>query len=90
VLDPERCGTLSPTDHQDFLTFRLKPTTRKLSLNFSGRVRLRVDVDGTTVELAPDSAGVVPFVQGKPYLIEVTELAPSTGEVPWTVTVVEK
>jgi hypothetical protein len=91
VLNPARCGSLSKDDQKDFLTFRLKPTTRTLSITFTGRVRLRIDVPGKdTVELTPDSAGVVPFVMDQDYSIEVTRLTDSSGQVPWRVAVIEK
>jgi hypothetical protein len=90
VLDPARCGTLSRDDKRDFLTFQLKPTTKTLKLNFTGRIRLKVDVPGGgTVNLTPDNAGAVPFVMGAPYLIEVTALNDPGNEVPWRVEVVE-
>lgn len=90
-LRPARCGTLSKDDEKDFLTFRLKPDTKQLSINFTGRVRLRVDVDGEkTTELTPENAGVVPFVTDEDYVIEVTSLTDSSADVAWRVEVVEK
>lgn len=91
TLAPARCGTLSKRDQRDFLTFRLKPTTKTMSINFTGRIRLRVDVPGKdTVELTPDDAGIVPFVMGVDYTVEVRALTDSTGEIPWRVELVEK
>ncbi|MBX3208946.1 MAG: hypothetical protein KF764_28195 [Labilithrix sp.] len=91
VLRPARCGSVSGDDEKDFLTFRLKPDTKTMSINFTGRVRLRVDVKGRdTVELTPESAGIVPFVTGEDYMIEVTSLTDSDAEVKWRVEVVEK
>ncbi|MBX3218406.1 MAG: hypothetical protein KF850_40750, partial [Labilithrix sp.] len=88
---PARCGTLSKDDKKDYLTFRLKPDTKQLSINFTGRVRLRVDVDGEkTTELTPESAGAVPFVTDEDYIIEVTSLTDSSADVSWRVEVIEK
>jgi hypothetical protein len=88
VLDPARCGTLGRNDQKDFLTFQLKPTTKNMSLNFSGRIRMKVEVGGRTVELTPDDAGMVPFMMGEQYHIEVTSLTDSNNEE-WRVAVVE-
>jgi hypothetical protein len=91
VLARARCGTLSREDRRDFLTFRLKPSTKSMSINFTGRVRLRVDVDGEgTTELTPDSAGIVPFVMNEDYLIEVAPLTDSSSKIDWRVELVEK
>ena len=91
VLSPARCGTVGPRDRRDFLTFQLKPTTKTLALNFSGRVRLKVDIDGQrSVELTPDDARTVPFAMGKQYFIEVGPLTDTTSEIPWQVSVIEK
>lgn len=89
VLAPTLCGTLSAKDQKDFLTFRLKATTKTMQINFSGRVRLKVDVGGRVTELTPDNAGIVPFVMNTDYVIEVTSLADTSAEVPWRITVVE-
>ena len=90
VLSPARCGTLSRRDQKDFLTFRLKESTKTMSINFTGRIRLRVDVDGRdTTELTPDNAGIVPFVMGADYVIEVTPLTDSSDDLNWRVEVVE-
>ena len=89
-LAPARCGTLTRRDKRDYLTFRLKPETKTMAINFTGRVRLRVDVDGRdTTELTPDSAGVVPFVRDADYFIEVTPLTDSNADINWRVEVVE-
>ncbi len=91
VLSPSRCGTLSGRDDREFLTFKLKPATKSMSINFKGRIRLRVDVaDEETTELTPDNAGKVPFVIGADYLVEVRSLTDSNADVPWEVEVVEK
>lgn len=90
-LSVTRCGTLTKRDRIDFLKFRLKPSTKTVSINFTGRVRLRVMVDGKpTTELTPDSAGVIPFVMNEDYIVEVTPLVDVTGEIPWRVELVEK
>ncbi len=91
VLSPVRCGTLSRRDDKDFLTFRLKPEAKTMSINFTGRVRLRVDVAGhDTTELTPDNAGIVPFVTNADYFVEVTPLTDSNAEIKWRVEVVAK
>jgi hypothetical protein len=90
-LAPTRCGTLSGADKVEYLTFRLKSSTKSLQLTFSGRVKLRVSVRGAeTIELTPDKPVAVPFVRGEQYLIEVTRLADGASDEPWRVTVIEK
>jgi len=85
-----RCGTLSRRDDKDYLTFRLRPETRSMAINFTGRVRLRVDVAGhDSTELTPDDAGKVPFVSGGEYFIEVSPLTESNAELAWRVQLVE-
>lgn len=84
-LSPERCGTLSNEDQKDFLTFRLKPTTKNMSVTLTGRVRLRISVKGEpTTELTPDTSAKIPFVYDADYFIEVTALN-SGKTVPWRV-----
>jgi hypothetical protein len=90
VLNPQLCGSVSHADQKDYLTFTIKGGTKTLSLNFKGGVRLRVTIDTKIIELTPDNAGVVPFVLGKPYLVEVTALIDSATPTPWQVTVIEK
>ena len=89
VLAPALCGTLSQKDGKEFLSFELQPTTSSMSINFSGQVRLRVEVQGVKTELTPSSAGQVPFVMGSPYSIEVTAL-PGENDVAWRVAIIEK
>lgn len=85
------CGSITPRGDTDWLTFTLKPSTQTLSLQFSGRVRLRVNVQGHgTTELTPDSAGAVPFVKNTPYYVQVAAFSDSEAALPWQVTVVEK
>ena len=91
TIDGSICGSITPRGDTDWLTFTLKPTTQTLSLQFSGRVRLRVNVQGKgTTELTPDSAGQVPFVKNTPYYVQVAAFSDSDTAQPWTVTVVEK
>lgn len=91
VLAPARCGTLNQQDQKDLLTFQLQPSSKTMSINFSGRIRLKVEIPGKdTVELTPDSAGLVPFVRGAKYMIEVTALTSSSTDVPWRVAIVEQ
>ena len=91
VLAPVRCGTLSDRRDREFLTFQLEPDTESMSINFTGRVRLRVDVPGhDTTELTPDNSEKVPFVIGADYLVEVRSLTDSNAPVKWRVELVEK
>lgn len=91
TLAPSRCGELSEDDTKDFLTFRLKPDTSSLSIRLSGRVRLRVRVDGESpVDLTPDRSEEIPFVMDADYVIEVTALNPGSGTISWRVDVVER
>lgn len=88
-LAPVRCGTLTRKDERDYLTFRLKPDTKTMAINFTGRVRLRVDVDGhETTELTPDDSRPVPFVKDADYFVEVTALTDT--DIKWRVDLVEK
>ena len=83
------CGTLSGKGDREFLTFRLEPSAKTLAINFTGRIRLRVDVPGhDTTELTPDKAGKVPFVTGADYLIEVRSLSDSNNDLEWRVEIV--
>lgn len=85
------CGEIDPKGDEDWITFTLKPTTQTLSLQFSGRVRLRVRVEGRgTTELTPDGAGAVPFVRNTPYYVQVVAYTDSESSQAWSVTVVEK
>lgn len=85
------CGEIDPKGDEDWITFTLKPTTQTLSLQFSGRVRLRVRVgDRGTTELTPDGAGAVPFVRNTPYYVQVVAYTDSESSQAWSVTVVEK
>ena len=89
ALTPLLCGTLSGKSDREFLTFRLEPTAKTLAINFTGRIRLRVDVAGhDTTELTPDNAGKVPFVSGADYLIEVRSLTESNNDLEWRVEIV--
>lgn len=91
VLAPLLCGTLSGRGDRDHLTFRLKPDTRSMTIRFTGRVRLRVDVAGhDTTELTPDnSSHQLPFVLGEDYIIEIRSLTKSDADATWRVEIVE-
>jgi hypothetical protein len=90
VLAPARCGTITAADPVDFLTFRLQATTKQMSINFNGQVRLHVTVGGRApVDLTPQNAGAVPFVLGQTYLIQVSALTPGST-VSYRVAIVEK
>ena len=85
------CGSITPRGDTDWLTFTLKSSTQELSLKFSGRVRLRVNVQGHgTTELTPDDALAVPFVKNTPYYVQVAAFSDTNSALPWQVTVVEK
>jgi hypothetical protein len=88
-LAPMRCGTVGGKDQSDFLTFTLQSKTTTMQILFTGQVRLRVTINGSTTSLTPDSQNAVPFVKNQPYLIEVQPLS-GNAAVPWTVTIVEK
>lgn len=88
-LASERCGTLSGEDSRDFLTFRLKGGTKRLGLDFQGRVKLRVTVNGEVVDLEPDSNGSVPFRPNADYFIEVRPLTGSSSSIDWRVRITE-
>ncbi|MDF2691830.1 MAG: hypothetical protein K0S65_213 [Labilithrix sp.] len=84
-------GTLSTEDRKDFLTFRLSPQTKAMSLNFKGQVRLRVTVEGQgTTELTPQTKASVPFVLDQDYMVEIAPFTDSKADVTWRVEVVEK
>lgn len=90
-LAPERCGTLSSDDQKDFLTFRLKSSTKSMSVTLTGRVRLRISVRGKpTTELTPDTTTEIPFVDDADYYVEVTALNAGGKDVPWRVAVIEQ
>jgi hypothetical protein len=90
-LAPSRCGTVGKRDRSDFFTFVLKPTTKTFSLNFSGDVHLRVDVNGSTVDLFPNTTSTFPpFAPGKRYVIEVQPLDINAAEVKYSVELVEQ
>ena len=91
TLAPQLCGTLSGRDRRDFLTFRLKETTRSMSLRFEGSVRLKVEIDGKeAATLTPSNAGAVPFAMNSVYTIEVESLTDSDRPIDWLVEVIEK
>lgn len=90
ALNPLRCGALTPSSDQDFLTFTLKPATKTLRIDFDGKVTLKVDVEGAqSVVLGSGNNPPVPFVQGKPYFVQVLA-ADKTNRVPWRVSLVEQ
>jgi hypothetical protein len=93
TLAPERCGTVSArSDQRDFLTFRLKATTKEMFFSFKGNVRLKVDAGNENVELTPENAATtrVPFVRNVDYVIEVSPLTDGASDVPWKIEIIEK
>ena len=90
LLAPTRCGFISPRTESDFLTFALRPTSTSMTLSFTGRVTLKVDVNGQSVLLGGRGpAQTVPFVKNHRYDIEVKG-ADSSDSIPWRVDLVEK
>lgn len=86
------CGSLSSNDKVDYLWFELAATTKTMSLNFTGDVRLSVMVKGhQPVELDPKTKADLPFVIGERYTVAVTPFNSAGGAgLSWTVTLVEK
>lgn len=66
------CGVLAPASETDFLTFELPPGTKTMNLTFEGNIKMRITVDGKdAVEISPASNPRIPFVVGRPYLVEI-------------------
>jgi hypothetical protein len=89
TLSPTLCGVISPNSESDFLTFQLKPTTTSMSINFTGKVLLKIDVNGQTVTLGGSANPKVPFEKGQHYIIEV-KATERDNAVAWRVDLVEK
>jgi len=90
TIDSSRCGELTERDQIDFLTFKLKPATKEMTLNFKGSVKLKIEIEGKeTIELTPTSNVSVPFVMGKSYFVEIRALE-RQASTPWRVDVVQK
>lgn len=79
------CGVLAPGSETDFLTFELPPGTKSMNFTFDGNVKIKVSVDGKdTVEISPTSNPPIPFVVGRPYLIEIRAFS-GGDKIPWRV-----
>jgi hypothetical protein len=82
------CGELAPVSESDWLTFELDESVRSMRLTFEGDIRMRVSLEGRQpVEINPASYPEVPFVTGRPYLIEVRAFTGS-GAIPYRVNLV--
>lgn len=89
ALSRSRCGAVQPAGDTDFLTFKLQEGTKTISLKYEGKITLTVSVDGaSTVVLGGGGNQVVPFVQGKPYFIEIRS-SEKAARVPWRVDLLE-
>jgi hypothetical protein len=88
LLAPTRCGTIGTPNDTDFLTFTLKESTTKMQVKFDGRVTLTITVDGSTVILGAGGNQNVPFVQGKPYVVQVNALEQKATPA-WRVDLIE-
>lgn len=69
------CGTLAPNGDRDFIT--ITPPNIDFLLEMVGDVALTVSIDGQTVDVPP--AVSIPYVAGKPYVIEVRAKHPELG-----------
>lgn len=84
------CGSVTKDgDARDYVTFTLKPSTRNLSINFSGRIRLTIEVAEQKVEITADDPKPVPVVRGGTYLIQVEPLTDGASAVAWRIIVDE-
>lgn len=90
------CGVIDPTTASDagdggvdtdFVTFTLKSTTQSFYVQFAGDVTLIITVDGQTVTMTPTSFPSIPFVKGKPYIVQVK--ANTANKTYWRVSVFE-
>ena len=89
VIAGSRCGELTLSDQVDFLTFKLKASTKEMKLNFKGAVKLKIEIEGRdAIELTPTSNIAVPFVMGKAYFVEIRALE-RQEKTPWRVDVIE-
>ncbi len=76
------CGTITSAGDVDFLTFTLPSSAKGVNLGFSGSVVLRVSVDGANaVTLKAGSTQPIPFVKGRPYLVEIRAEAKADWKV---------
>ena len=89
TLAPTRCGAITPNSESDFLAFTLKPSSTSMQITFTGQVVLKVDVNGNTITLGSGGGGIVPFVKGQRYVIEV-KATDRANSVPWRVDLIEK
>lgn len=95
------CGVIAPASgsdaavvpdaasnaESDFTTFTLKSSTSSFFVQFSGDVTLVITVDGQSVTLTPTSFPAIPFVKGKPYIVEVK--ANTSAKTFWRVSLFE-
>jgi hypothetical protein len=85
------CGAIAPDSDVDFLTFKLKPTTKNVSLRFDGQVTLKVDVEGqqSVILGGPNAGGKIPFVMDAPYFVEIRPTVKAAA-VSWRVDLIER
>lgn len=69
------CGTLAPNGDRDFVTGT--PPSINFLLEMLGDIEITVTIDGQTVTVPP--AVTIPYVPGKPYVIEVRAKHPELG-----------
>ena len=82
------CGTITSDTDVDFLTFKLKGGTKRMSLKFDGKVTLKLTVGSKSVTLGNGSNPEIPFSKTDDYVIEVRGI--DKGAMPtWRVEVVE-
>jgi hypothetical protein len=70
-INGEVCGIIDPPTESDFFTFTPPQTAKGISLSFTGKIDVTVTVAGTTVTLSAASHPDIPFVKGRPYVLEV-------------------
>ncbi len=70
-LQGSLCGTISSATDTDFVTFKLKGSTKKMSLKFDGKVTLKITVGNQTVTLGNGQNPEIPFSKSDKYVIEI-------------------
>ena len=60
-----------------------------MRLEFQGKVTLKVEVDGDTINLGSGAGAKVPFARGERYFIEIKSTA-RDARVPWRVDLIEQ
>lgn len=70
-LNGSICGTIASATDSDFVTFKLKGGTKKMSLKFDGKVTLKITVGTQTVTLGNGQNPEIPFSKTDRYVIQV-------------------